>query len=63
MFYAVIKDDALLGLFKSYHSARLLQLSNGFPEEFFVVKVEQLSELYNVLQREPIRQRELSLAY
>lgn len=63
MFYAVLKNDALVGLFKSYYSARLLQLSTGNPLEFFLVKVEYLNELYNVLNSEPKRVRELSLAY
>lgn len=66
MFYVVIKDDAIVGLFKSYLNARLLQRSTNKPLEFSVVKVNDLNELYQIFNSSGNRTErieQLSLAY
>ena len=47
--YAIFKGETLVALEHDYLRARLVQLSTGNPLEFYVIKVNDLVELRNVM--------------
>ena len=60
--YAVFNGETLVALKDEYEDARLVQLSTGNPLEFYVIKVESLAELQNVMAN-VAKVNELNLAH
>ncbi len=47
--FAIFKDETLVALEYKYSKARLVQMSTRNPLEFYVIEVESLMELRNIM--------------